>query len=136
MQHRLQYIPAPNLALANWPCPGARSFIIPDDQFGPIAHRGDMVFVIRTGRVRASGGDFILASGPADKPRYIIAHVEGATASTWNAVTYGYATESVGRYLKTKRQLSRAKWRPVYRCVGYRYSGSDEGAADSEGGAA
>jgi hypothetical protein len=107
---------------------------MPDDQFGPVAHRGDTVFVIRTGRVRASGGDFILASGPADKPRYIMVHVEGATASTWNVLTYGYAAESDGRrYRQTKRHLSRAKWRPVYRCVGYRYSGPDEGAADSEG---
>jgi len=123
MRRKLQCIPAPKLVAETWPYRRARSFIMSTRTFAPVCDTGDTVYVIRSSRVRAKGGDYIMMSGAGDDARYVIVHIERPTGSTWNALTYGWKDDDPRNSFNQSRvRLSRAKWRPAYRCVGYRYT--------------
>lgn len=134
MRRRLMTLPAPKLALTNWPRPGARSFIMPDDQFAPVVGRGDTVHVIPSGRIRAGGGHYIMASGPSEKPRYAIVHVKRVTPKRVEALTFGPDADGDGFCIGTPRRLSLTKWRPVYRCLAFSYTRNDQPTGGNQGG--
>lgn len=131
MPRSLPSLSLPELKPTNWPCPGARSFIMPDDQFAPVVFRGDTVSVVPARRIRAGGSHYIMASGPSECPRYAIVHVKRVTAGHVEALTFG-PTEDGGFDIGTPHRLSRAKWRPFYRCVAYSYTRNDPPIAKDE----
>jgi ribosomal protein L13 len=50
--------------------------------FAPVCDKGDKIYVIRSHRVRAEGGEYILATGTGDDIRHVIVNVRRATDST------------------------------------------------------
>ena len=46
--------------------------------FAPVCDKGDKVYVIRSHRVRAEGGEYILATGTGDDIRHVIVNVRRA----------------------------------------------------------
>jgi DNA-binding sugar fermentation-stimulating protein len=96
------------------------SFIMNAGYLAPICDRGDKVYVTRSHRVRAKGGEYIMATETGGKVRYVIVNVESATESTWYALIYGWNRRRTS-FGKTRVRLSRAKWRPAYRVRAFVY---------------
>lgn len=106
-----------------WPSKRAFSFILAVDYFGPVANRGDTVYVSHAHRVRQTGGDYIMSTGHGAATRYAIVHVQGSSPTTWRALTYGWNAEGTS-FGKTRVRLSRSKWRPAYRVRAVTYAGA------------